>query len=166
MTIIGRAIRAIEKTEEYLVIFSVILALTLCCIQVTARYAFNYPLSWPEELIRYLIILVVYIGASIAVRKKSHISVDIINTFFPNSEKLLKYLSAILGIAFSLLIIILGIRFVQSLIISGQIAITLKVPIFIVYAILPVGGVLLLLQYIILLRDEFMLKQPSPESSK
>jgi C4-dicarboxylate transporter, DctQ subunit len=147
--ILTKMIRAIERTEESLVIFSVGLALTLCCVQVTARYIFNYPLSWPEELIRYLVILIVYVGASIAVRRKSHISVDIIYTFFPQSQKVLNYLATGLGIVFSFLIIIYGMKFVRNLMASGQIAITLKIPVFIVYSILPVGGLLLLLQYIL-----------------
>jgi C4-dicarboxylate transporter, DctQ subunit len=165
MNTFGKMLRAIEKTEESLVIFSVVLALALCCVQVTARYAFNYPLSWPEELIRYLIILIVYVGASIAVRKKSHISVDIIYTFFPHTKKILHYLSTGLGIVFSFLIIIYGMKFVKNLVASGQIAITLKIPIFIVYSILPIGGLLLLLQYILQLSGADKVKSPGPGSS-
>ncbi len=144
-----RAIKTLEKTEDIIVIFAVGLALILCCIQVTARYVWNYPLSWPEELCRYLVILVVYVGASIALRKKKHIVVDIIPTFFPGSARVLDWVSDIFGIVFSLIIIIYGTKFVRSLFISGQIAITLKIPIFIVYSILPLGGALLLIHYII-----------------
>ncbi len=149
MKTLQRAVKVLEKAEDSIVILSVILALSLCCIQVIARYVFNYPLSWPEELGRYLIILIVYVGASIALRKKSHIAVDIIPTFFPRSRNILDYVSTISGIVFSLLIIIYGMKFVKSLIISGQIAITLKIPIFIVYSVLPLGGTLLLLHYIL-----------------
>jgi len=149
MTILRRSTKVLEKAEDSIVIFSVALALILCCIQVIARYVFNYPLSWPEELGRYLVILIVYVGASIALRKKNHIAVDIIPTFFPSSRKILGHLSTISGVMFSLLIIIYGMKFVRSLMISGQIAITLKIPIFIVYSVLPLGGVLLFLQYIL-----------------
>ena len=149
MKTLQRAVMSLEKAEDSIVILSVVIALILCCLQVIARYVFNYPLSWPEELGRYLIILIVYVGASIALRKKSHIAVDIIPTFFPSSRKVLVYASTIAGIVFSLLIIIYGIKFVRSLMISGQIAITLKIPIFIVYSVLPLGGALLLLHYIL-----------------
>lgn len=153
-----KTISGIEKAEDYIVIVAVALALMLCCLQVTARYIFNYPLSWPEELGRYLVILIVYVGASIAVRRKSHIAVDIMRTFVPKSKRLLDYLSTFLGMFFSLLIIIYGMKFVNSLIISGQIAITLKIPIFIVYLILPMGGILLLLHYVLWILDENRLK--------
>jgi C4-dicarboxylate transporter DctQ subunit len=149
MKTLQRAVKVLEKVEDSIVILSVAVALILCCIQVTARYVFNYPLSWPEELSRYLIILIVYVGLSIALRKKSHIAVDLIPTFFPSSTKVLDTVSTISGIVFSLLIIIYGVKFVRSLMISGQIALTLGIPIFIVYSILPLGGVLLLLHYIL-----------------
>ena len=140
-------IKSLEKTEDIIVILAVALALIFCCLQVIARYLFNYPLSWPEELDRYLIILIVYIGASIALRQKRHIAVDLIPTFFPRSKIVLDWIADISGVVFSFIIIIYGTKFVQSLIISGQIAITLKIPIFIVYSILPLGGVLLLTHY-------------------
>ena len=142
-------IRLLEKAEDWVIIVSVTLALIFCCVQVTARYIFNYPLSWPEELIRYLVILIAYVGASIAVRRRSHISVDVVNTFFPRSKKLLHYVATVFGIFFSFLIIIYGMKFVRSLMISGQIAITLKIPVFIVYSILPLGGALLLFHYLL-----------------
>ncbi len=149
MSTLQKTMKIIEKTEDSVVILSVALALVLCCIQVTARYVFNYPLSWPEELGRYLIILIVYVGASVALRKKSHIVVDTVPSYFPSSKKILDFASTCFGIVFALLIIIYGMKFVKSLIISGQMAITLKIPIFIVYLILPLGGLLLLLHYIL-----------------
>ena len=108
MKTLQRAVMSLEKAEDSIVILSVVVALILCCLQVIARYVFNYPLSWPEELGRYLIILIVYVGASVGLRKKSHIAVDIIPTFFPSSRKVLVYASRIAGIVFSLLIIIWG----------------------------------------------------------
>ena len=99
-------------------------------------------------MVRYLIILIVYVGASIAVRQGSHIHVDIIPTFFPATKWFLKGVAILFGIIFSIIIIILGIKFVGSLMESGQIAITLEVPIWIVYTILPIGGALLLFHYI------------------
>ena len=143
-----KAVRLLEKIECYIIIISVAVSLVLCCIQVSFRYLFNNPLGWPEELVRYLIILIVYVGASIAVREKSHICVDIIPTFFPATKRYTNYLSIFFGMIFSVIIIVLGIKFVRSLMESGQIAISLEVPIYYVYTILPIGGVLLLFHYI------------------
>jgi C4-dicarboxylate transporter DctQ subunit len=144
-----KTVGVIEKIEEHIVIAAVTLALILCIIQVTFRYFLDFPLGWPEELIRYLIILIVYVGASIAVRKKSHISVDLLATLLPGLKKFLEYTAALSGVVFCFIIIVLGTQFVGSLIESGQIAVTLKIPIYIVYSILPIGGVLLLFHYVL-----------------
>jgi len=160
-----KAVRLLEKIECYVIIVSVAVTLVLCCTQVTFRYLFNYPLGWPEELIRYLIILIVYVGASVAVREGSHIHVDIMPTFFPATKAFLGYASILLGMVFSIIIIILGIRFVRSLMDSGQIAITLEVPIYIVYTILPIGGVLLLFHYIFGIIENIYNKKLQKENS-
>ena len=144
-----RAVKTLNKIEDSIVISCVAIALALCLIQVAFRYVFNYPLSWPEELGSWMLILMVYVGISVALRRRDHIVVDVIPTFFPRSEKFLHYVSIVSGIFFSLLILIYGIEFVRSQIASGQVSVTLKFPIFIVYSILPMGGALLLLHYIL-----------------
>ena len=105
-------------------------------------------------------------GASIAVRERSHISVDVIPTFFPATKAFLGNVSILLGMVFSTIIIILGIEFVRSLMESGQIAITLEVPIYIVYTILPIGGVLLLFHYIFGIIENIYNKKLQKENSR
>ena len=161
-----KAVRLLERIECYIIIVSVAVTLVLCCTQVTFRYLFNFPLGWPEELIRYLIILIVYVGASVAVRDGSHISVDLVPTFFPATKPILRRVSILLGMVFSTILIILGAEFVKSLMESGQIAITLEVPIYIVYSILPIGGALLLFHYIFGIIEELHNKKLQKENNR
>ena len=44
--------------------------------QVFTRYFLAEPAGWTEEIARYLLVAVVFIGASISVRKNNHIQVD------------------------------------------------------------------------------------------
>jgi TRAP-type C4-dicarboxylate transport system permease small subunit len=46
--------------------------------QFFTRYALNDSASWTEEIARYLLIGVVFVGATIAVAKNNHIQVDLL----------------------------------------------------------------------------------------
>jgi TRAP-type transport system small permease protein len=51
--------------------------------QFFTRYALNDSASWTEEIARYLLICTVFVGASVSVRKNTHIHVDLFYRFMP-----------------------------------------------------------------------------------
>jgi TRAP-type C4-dicarboxylate transport system permease small subunit len=51
--------------------------------QFFTRYALNDSASWTEEIARYLLIGVVFVGASIGVAKNNHIQVDLLYRWMP-----------------------------------------------------------------------------------
>ena len=52
-------------------------------IQFFTRYVLNDSASWTEEIARYLLIGVVFVGASIGVAKNNHIQVDLLYRYLP-----------------------------------------------------------------------------------
>jgi TRAP-type C4-dicarboxylate transport system permease small subunit len=73
-------------------------------LQFFSRYVLNDSIGWTEEIARYLLICVTFVGATLAVRKNSHIAVE----FF------YRYLPGTWGRAFSTLVDLLGICFFAS----------------------------------------------------
>ena len=73
--------------------------------QFFTRYALNNSASWTEEIARYLLIGVVFVGASIGVAKNNHIQVDL----------LYRYLPARAGRGLALLVDVLRIGFLCSM---------------------------------------------------
>ena len=63
-----------------------VLALTVF-YQFFTRYALNDSASWTEEIARYLLIGVVFVGAAIDVRKNNHIQVDFFYRFMPRGAR-------------------------------------------------------------------------------
>jgi len=53
--------------------------------QFFTRYALNDSASWTEEIARYLLIAVAFVGASMNVRKNNHIHVDFIYRLIPRA---------------------------------------------------------------------------------
>lgn len=149
MNIIKKIYYIIDSVEKFLVIISVGIALIVYTTNVFSRYFFSFPLGWPDELSRYLLILSVYMGSCLAIKKRAHISVKILELNSPFFKGLQYIIVTTAGIIFSIVIIIYGIEFVSALIDSGQIAITLKIPAYIVYLILPIGGILFLISLIL-----------------
>lgn len=69
--------------------------------QVILRYVFLSPLSWIEELARYLLVWISCFGAAYGVRKGEHIAVMFLNNMFKG------YMKSALTIFIHILVIIL-----------------------------------------------------------
>ena len=52
-------------------------------LQFFTRYVLNDSFGWTEEIARYLLIAVTFLGAVMAVRKESHIAVELIFRYLP-----------------------------------------------------------------------------------
>jgi TRAP-type C4-dicarboxylate transport system permease small subunit len=53
--------------------------------QVFTRYVMNDPAGWTEEIARYFLVAIVFIGAAMSVRKNNHIQVDYFYRLIPRT---------------------------------------------------------------------------------
>lgn len=67
----------LSKIQYVLLVFIFVVMLAIMMAQVFWRYFLELPLTWSEEIARYLFIIVTYLGASLAVYEKSHIEINI-----------------------------------------------------------------------------------------
>ena len=74
------AITAIVKTVMVAMTF-VIFSITI--LTVFTRYILNFVPSWSEEIPRYLLVWITYLGAALAVKYKEHISLDFLFSLLP-----------------------------------------------------------------------------------
>jgi TRAP-type C4-dicarboxylate transport system permease small subunit len=87
--------------------------------QFFTRYVLNDSAAWTEEIARYLLIGVVFIGACIGVRKNNHIQVDFFFQFMTTRmarimSTLVDLMRVLLLIAFSILTLMLMIRLTNA----------------------------------------------------
>lgn len=75
-------LKAIKKTisliDETLFVISAAGLVVLTVVAVFFRFALNNPIKWVEEVQMILVVWSVFFGASMAIREKGHIAVDII----------------------------------------------------------------------------------------
>ncbi len=121
-----------------------ILAMTLLIfMQVFCRYALENSLSWSEELGRYMFIWITFLGAPVALKAKAHVALDIVlQRVHGVTKKTLVHLNALLTFFLSGTIVYAGIKLV--ILGMGQKSSALFLPMPLVYAVIPVGGLFLL----------------------
>ena len=146
MEVLRRFNKLTTRLDEYIMFtFSVVLILT-CFAQICTRLA-GVPLSWSEELARYLAVWLTFIGAAYALRKHSLATVEILYDKLTGvSKKTLYVFISILIIVFSFVLIRYGLAF--SLKFMRQTSPALHIPKGIVYFSAPLSGILMCLYQI------------------
>ena len=127
-------------------------------LQCVMRYVFNSSLSWPEEMARYLFIYFVYFGVSYCVRHDTHLSLDLIPSFFPKFEKLHKLIGDVSIFIFSLVLAYGGVIKLQQLVHQTQLSPAMRIPMQFVYFAVELGFILTMIRvvqkYVVLIMDK------------
>ncbi len=99
-----------QNLERWLcLMFYSMIVLTIIS-EVTRRFVLSYSSIWGEEVARYCFIYLAWIGASLAVKNRAHIRIDVILSFLSNRAKIAMYLfSDFLTLALALICLIVSI---------------------------------------------------------
>lgn len=138
-------LRAIRRSVEVVVV-SLFAVLTIAVFaQVVARYVFNSPPAWTEELARFCQVWIVLLASSICVRKGSHLAVDYLGPSLPPlARKVLGVTTGLLIIAYSAVVTIWGFRLMA--VGSMQVSPAMQINMAVIYAVFPVAGALLVIE--------------------
>ena len=138
-----KLLRGFDLVIDFLMIGCSIGFVTLAFAQVVCRFLLNSSLTWSEELCRYLVVEMVFLGAGVCILEKKHASVDIVVNLIPKGIR--KYYQAFLDILVIItggLIGIYGFKFACGAV--GQTSPALRLPYQYVYMGIAVGGVVLI----------------------
>lgn len=75
--------RGFNRIWDDFTLFLFVCLLVAATLQVLSRYVFEAPLPWTEELARFLLVWVAFLGSASVTRRKMHIAVE----FFSNKFK-------------------------------------------------------------------------------
>ena len=137
--------------------------------QFFTRYFLNNSASWTEEIARYLLIGVVFVGASIGVAKNNHIQVDLLYRYLPAGAcRVLAVAVDVLRVAF---LAAMSFFTVQMMMKMGNYQMTIvDLPMNIVYAVVLFGFVAMTLRSLWVMRVHWrrgytVLERPESEMS-
>lgn len=126
------------------------MVLLLCAtvFGVVMRYVVNNPLTWLEEVQMTLIIWLVFFGGSAAFRLHAHVSIEILVDSFPAwMKKAVDVFIFIVVTAVLLFIAYRGHEYIARLASGRRVSNVLRIPYALTYAAVPVGAVLMLLNF-------------------
>lgn len=137
-------LRLISRLVEVLVILGAAVIVTIVTIEVVLRYIFGLSLIFTEELSRYLMVWVVFLGGAIAVRDGSHIRINVLaKRLSAKTRRLVDLVAHTLTVIFLIVVTIEGVKILPRQL--YQMCITIDISLFYFYLAIPVGSVLMII---------------------
>lgn len=139
-----------DKLEEYMLCASLVLTTLIIFAQIIMRSVFNNSLTWSEELTRYIFIWQIWLGVSIAQKEKQHIKVELLFNFFKGERfrAAIDIVATLILIAFNIFLVVNGSELVRQMYVRNNVSGAMRLPLYIVYAVLPLSAFLLSLRLI------------------
>lgn len=138
-----------NKIDQYLGYFlAIIMAVMVVNViwQVFTRFVLGSPSSFTDELARYLMIWVGVLGAAYIAGKRMHVAIDLLSARLrKDNQRRLKILVNCIIILFCLAALVVGgLRLVYITYVLDQHSPALQIPLALVYAIIPISGILVI----------------------
>jgi TRAP-type C4-dicarboxylate transport system permease small subunit len=140
----------IEHRVEDWIAFVAFWALGLIVfLQFFTRYVLNDSLAWTEEIARYGLIWVTFIGAAVVVRKNMHISVEVLLHYLPVIPgRLLLAIVDVIKLLFIGLLAYFSLMILEQM--QWQRMVIIDLPMSIVYGGVALGSFLMLMRQAII----------------
>ncbi len=148
MTFLARLFAGIQLIEALVIGWSIIAIALLTITNVFCRAVLQFSLPFTQELSQFLMIVVTFVGLSYAASRGRHIRMTALYDQF--SARWRKVLMVVISAVTSALMLLLAwysldyigtVRFLES------VSPVLQVPLYLIYALVPVGLVLAAIQY-------------------
>ena len=133
------------KLSELVIIVTFVVMVVSTLTQVICRYLLEFSLPWVDELARYCLVWMVFVGMVLTLVRGQHVTVDRMLDRY--SIRFRPFALTIIDLATSGLFLVLlygGVLLMQLT--AGQTTSGLGIPKYMVYAALPIGALLMLIE--------------------
>ncbi|NLS45535.1 MAG: TRAP transporter small permease [Firmicutes bacterium] len=130
----------IYKIEKASVTIGLLALTVIVFANVVTRYIFKWSWVGSEEIPKFIVVWITFIGTSICVRKGIHITMSaFFNRLSYNKKRIACIIICILSAVFCLGMSYLGWKFTQMVLIRREVSPALRIPFWIMYLPLPLG---------------------------
>jgi C4-dicarboxylate transporter, DctQ subunit len=144
---LARADRALSWAETTFVGGALAFASLLLFVNVVLRYWLLAPISWAEELTLYIMVWIVFIGSSVAIRTRGHIAIDLLPLVLsPAGRRRLAIFIALAALAFLAVFFHYSLQHTQRVRGTGQLTPVMQAPMWLAYLAMPAGTALMILR--------------------
>lgn len=140
-----RTLSWFEKNFEEIFVFLTLVAMaTLIFGQTVSRFTINKTPSWTQELAQFIQVYFVYLGASLAIKKKAHIRITALSLVLPKGlHKSFEMVGYIFFLLFCAILSVWGLNLCNEIKNFNQLSASLQLPMFIPYLAVPLGGIIM-----------------------
>jgi C4-dicarboxylate transporter, DctQ subunit len=115
---------------------------------VFMRYVLGASQSWATEIYTMLLVWAIFIGFSTALKEDKHIAIEMVyDKSGPKMRNFSQVVTLLVGLGFSLFIVVTGMEMVLTAYSQGIKTIDLGFPIWVNYLIMPIAGTLLFIRF-------------------
>lgn len=141
---LARLDRALGLAEGTFIGVALAFTSVLLFANVVLRYVFLSPLNWAEELTLYLMVWIVFVGGSIAVRSRGHIAIDLLPLVLsPANRRRLAIAVALAALAFFAVFFWYSLEHTLRVRSINQLTPVMQAPMWLTYLAMPVGSFLM-----------------------
>jgi TRAP-type C4-dicarboxylate transport system permease small subunit len=115
----------------------------ICFVEVVLRYGFGSSFAWYDEFVGYLLVWLTFVGAVLAQSHRQHIGIEnLVENASGGTARALKLANHALMVAIHVVLLVYGTELVMRFL--REDAITLPVPMGLVYVAIPASAALML----------------------
>lgn len=140
MTANNRLESALVRALRFIVGCLIIAAVLINFANVVGRYVFFKPFVWAEEVMQFMNVWAVLLGAAVVTCHGTHLKMDVFYRMgSPRARRVLDGLTNLLTIAVCLYVIYQSLQMIRMLAATGQRSVIARIPMDLMYAAIPVG---------------------------
>lgn len=152
--VLKRLINYFNGIIKWILILLFAVMVVVVFLQVLFRFVIHQPLAWTEELGRYLLVWITFLGAGYGMSTKAHPSIEILyDRAGPLIKKGLTIVTTILIIFFFWNVIIHSFEFIQRS--MAQTSPVLRIPMGYVYTVIPISSAIFVINLLYVVISEW-----------